>query len=129
MPVCNAETGIIVPGVKVVRGDTVPNDIVLSAQQYWTSFGVFGTTESNLFDASYVKLREVTLGYELPVSLTNRLRISGLQLGLTGRNLKLWTDAPHIDPETAFDASNVQGLEFGQIPTPRSIGLNVSIQP
>jgi TonB-linked SusC/RagA family outer membrane protein len=135
MPACSPETGILVPNsVRVTAaGDTVPNTgegaIYTNSQAYWNSSGVFAVTETNVFDASFVKLREVTLTYQVPVSLTDRLRVSGLQLGLTGRNLALWTDTPHIDPETAFDASNVQGLEFGQIPAARSVGLNISIQP
>src|SRR5690606_388681 len=96
---------------------------------YWGSSGVYAVTETNVFDASYVKLRDVTLTYDVPRSFAERLRISALQLGVLGRNLALWTDTSHIDTEPAFDASNVQGLEFGQIPTARSIGFNVSIQP
>jgi hypothetical protein len=52
-----------------------------------------------------------------------------MSLTFAARNLALWTDMPHIDPETAFDASNVQGLEFGQLPTARSVGFNISIRP
>jgi hypothetical protein len=52
-----------------------------------------------------------------------------MNVALIGRNLALWAKAPHIDPETAFDASNVQGLEFAQMPTARSIGLSVSVTP
>jgi len=71
----------------------------------------------------------VTFTWNVPASITSRLGFSGMQLSVSGRNLLLWTDAPHIDPETAFDASNVQGFEFGQLPTPRSIGFGVTIQP
>lgn len=135
MPTCSRENAIVVPNsVRVTAtGDTVPNvgddALFIDSQSYWGSSGVYAVTETNVFDASYVKLRDVTLTYDVPRSFAERLRLSGLQLGVTGRNLALWTDTPHIDPETAFDASNVQGLEFGQIPTARSIGFNVSIQP
>src|SRR5690606_38539570 len=133
IPGCTAETGIVIPGVKIVSvvgTDTTfaTNDIVTDAQNlYWTQYE---NHEANVFDASYFKLRELTLGYELPRSLTDRLRLSGLNMALVGRNLALWgTDNPHIDPETTFDASNVQGLEQGQIPTPRSIGVSISVRP
>jgi TonB-linked SusC/RagA family outer membrane protein len=121
------EGGLVVDGVKVVDGDTVPNDIVTSAEAY--NHGLYGLHEASIFDASFVKLREVRLGYNMPASLTNRLRISGMNLSLVGRNLWLNTNTPHIDPETAFDASNAQGLEFGQLPSARSFGLNVVITP
>src|SRR5690606_6806617 len=135
MPTCSPENMLLVPNsVRVTAsGDTVPNTgadaIYIDSYSYWNAPGVYASTETNVFDASYVKLRDVTLTYDVPTSLSERLRVSGLQVGLTGRNLAVWTDTPNIDPETAFDASNVQGLEFGQIPTPRSIGFNVSIQP
>lgn len=127
IPVCDANTGIIVPGVKVVNGDTVPNDIVTNAQDY--NWALYGIHEAHVFDASFVKLREVTLSYEVPTRFTERMRLSGMNVSLIGRNLALWTDMPHIDPETAFDASNVQGLEFGQLPTARSFGFSVNIRP
>jgi outer membrane receptor protein involved in Fe transport len=127
MPACDASTGIIVPGVKVVAGDTVPNDIAISAENYFHA--LYGNHEAQIYDASYVKLREATLGYTLPATMTRRLGVSAMNVALIGRNLALWTDVPNIDPETGFDASNVQGLEFGQLPTPRSIGFSVSVTP
>jgi hypothetical protein len=58
-----------------------------------------------------------------------RFGFSGGSLALIGRNLALWSKIENIDPETAFDASNVQGIEFGQHPTARSIGFSLSIRP
>jgi hypothetical protein len=122
----------VVPGVKIVSvvgNDTTfaPNDIVTNAQNYNRS--LYNTHEAHIFDASYVKLREASIGYSIPAAFTNRIGIAGLDLQIIGRNLALWTDMPHIDPETAFDASNVQGLEFGQIPSARSIGININVRP
>jgi hypothetical protein len=48
---------------------------------------------------------------------------------LVGRNLALWTDARHIDPETSLEGTNVQGFEYGQMPSARSFGLNVTVRP
>ncbi len=98
-----------------------------TAERY--NHGLYGLHEAHVFDASFVKLREVKLGYNLPTSLTQRVKVSGINLSLIGRNLWLKTNAPHIDPETAFDASNAQGLEFGQFPSARSVGFNVVIRP
>jgi hypothetical protein len=81
-------------------------------------------------DASYTKLREVTLTYDVPARVVRpTARFRGMTLGLIGRNLGLWTDNPHIDPETAFDNSNVQGLEYGQAPSARSLGFTISVRP
>lgn len=123
----------VVPGVKIqeitAAGDTIfaPNDIPVMAQEYHRNLG--GIAEAFTFDASFVKLREISLNYNVPRSLTDRLRVSNLRLGLVGRNLYLWTDVPHIDPETAMSVGNLQGYEYGQFPSARSFGFNVSVTP
>jgi TonB-linked SusC/RagA family outer membrane protein len=130
-PICDENTALIVPGVnRVVTGtDTtyVPNETPVDAFTRWLY--ATATPEAHLVDAGYVKLREVTLTYDVPTSFTDRLRVSGLTIGLVGRNLALWTDNPHIDPETAFDNSNVQGLEYAQAPTARSLGFTIMVRP
>ena len=88
----------------------------------------FGINEASIDDASYIKLREVRLGYELPTEWVSWLGFSGGNFALIGRNLALWSNIENIDPETSFDASNVQGIEFGQFPTARSIGFALSLR-
>lgn len=137
MPPCldangNNLNGIVVDGVMVnAQGDTVPNTRVTSAQSYWNSQGVYANTEAHTFDASNIKLRQLTITYDVPGSLVNRLSISGLQLGLIGRNLAMWGHDKRlsVDPETAYDASNAQGFEFGTTPTSRSVGFSVTVRP
>ena len=85
--------------------------------------------EEWIYDASYIKLREMKLGYTVPGNFAARMGLSAMNLSLVGRNLWLSTDVPHIDPETAFSAGNVQGLEFGQLPSARSIGFNITVTP
>jgi len=92
--------------------------------------GNWGIQELSVDDATYLKLREVRLAYELPTDWVRRMGFSGGNVALIGRNLFLWSpNIDNIDPETAFDASNVQGIEFGQFPTARSIGLSFTITP
>lgn len=123
----------VVPGVKIEEvtsaGDTVfaTNDIPVKAERYHRDIG--GIAEEFTYDASFVKLREVVLSYNVPNALTERLRLSGVRVGLVGRNLFLWTDVPHIDPETAMSAGNMQGYEYGQMPSARSFGFNISVTP
>jgi TonB-linked SusC/RagA family outer membrane protein len=131
-PQCNAETGIIVDGVNRVvseSGDTtyVENTTVISSQDYWEA--LYGVREAHVDDASYVKLREVTLSFDAPTSWANRLGVSGLELSVIGRNLALWAESDHLDPETAMEATNIQGFEYGQMPSARSIGFNVTVRP
>lgn len=122
------DQGFVVPGVKVTEaGDTVANDVLVLAQIYHRQ--IQPINEEYVYDASFVKLREVTLSYVLPQSLTNRLSVSNATVALIGRNLWMHDNVPNIDPETAFDASNVQGLEYGQVPTARSFGFSISVTP
>jgi hypothetical protein len=118
------EPGIVVPGV---LPDGSVNTKSVCPQDYYHNN--FGNHEAGIFDASYLKLREMRLGYQIPSSFMQRIGFSGGDIALIGRNLFLWSKIKHIDPETAFDASNVQGIEFGQFPTARSIGFSISIRP
>jgi hypothetical protein len=127
-PVCDADTGIIVDGVvETSPGVYAPNTTVVSAVDYWENN--FFLPRNNLEDATYIKLREMTLSYSLPGSWTSRWGVDAVDLSLVGRNLWLWTKADHIDPETAMEATNVQGFEYGQMPSARSFGLNVTVRP
>lgn len=133
-PTCDASTGIVVDGVNEiidgVTGDTtyVTNTTVIDSETFW--FRNIFTTDQNLEDAGYVKLRELTLSYSLPTSLTGRWGIGGgIDVSVVGRNLFLWTNARHLDPETALEGSNVQGFEYGQMPSVRSFGFNITVRP
>ena len=125
------DTSLVVPGVRVVNGDTVVNTVRVTAQQYHKSISQTSSpiSEEWVYDATFVKLREVRLGYAIPGSFTRRMGVSGLSVALIGRNLALWADAPNIDPETAFNASNIQGFEYGQLPSARSVGFNITVTP
>jgi len=103
------------------------NSIAVTAQQYWGTFFAFGTGESYVFDASWVRLRELSIGYTLPASVFRNTFIGGAELGLTGRNLFLHApNFPHFDPENnVLGVSNAQGLEFNGLPSVRNIGFYV----
>ena len=133
-PTCDATNGIIFPGVRrtITGKDTTyaANTIPIDGN----NLGIYNNyfiPEADIIDASYVKLRELSLGYELPRTWTDRARLSGVTLSVIGRNLWLHTPAsnPHIDPETSTEASNVQGFEYGQSPPARSVGFTVSVRP
>jgi len=123
------ETGIVGQGVKDDgAGNFVPNDVVVPAKTYYqTAFGN-QVGESSVFDASYVKLRQMSLSYNIPLDLFRNIPIQSMSFSLIGRNLAiLYKNAPHIDPESAFSSSNAnQGLESGQIPSARSIAFSIN---
>lgn len=80
-----------------------------------------------IYDASFIKLREVSLTYSLPVSLIHRLRIlKGIDISLLGRNLWIiHKNVPFADPEENLSAGNIQGYQSGVYPTYRNYGFNV----
>ena len=126
------ETGIVGEGVKLdaATGEYVTNDIVVTSQAYnRTAYGN-EVVESSVFDASFVKLRQLMIGYSLPNTLFNGKVFQGATVSLVGRNLAiLYKRAPHIDPESAFSSDNgEQGQEFGQLPSTRSIGFNLNFK-
>lgn len=127
------ETGIVGDGVMNIGTDEnpeyVPNDVVVTAEKYNKSTYDNSVAEGSVFDASYVKLRQVVLTYELPKKWLEKTTIYNASISFVGRNLAiLHKNAPHIDPETSFSSENgMQGLEFGQLPSVRSLGFNISI--
>lgn len=86
--------------------------------------------ETNSFDASYLKLREMRLEYSLPAKLISRLRLTGASVAVYGRDIAMISDFPIFDPETASlnGTTVVPGVEMGQMPTPRTMGVNISLK-
>jgi TonB-linked SusC/RagA family outer membrane protein len=83
------------------------------------------------YDAGYVKLRELSLGYHIPGARFGAAGkvLKGMDIQILGRNLWIiHKNLPMADPEDGASAGNNQGLQFGPYPTVRSIGLNVKMQ-
>ena len=94
---------------------------------YRTRYG-FGYSAMNIFDTSWIRLRELTLAYSLPKSLLSGTFIGGLDISLTGRNLWLSTDYPGIDPETNLTgSSNGFGLDYFNMPNTKSYSATVNL--
>lgn len=118
------QDGIIVNGV-TENGEK--NNTVVSAENYYHR--LYSIAEANVFSASYVKLREVSFTYQLPVSLARKLSLQDISVALTARNLWIiHKDAPNIDPEVAITSGNAQGVEAYSLPTTRQIGLNLTVK-
>ena len=123
------------PGVKEVKdaegnvtGYTT-NDTQLSARDfYWSHFNR-GNEQVGMYDASFLKLREVKLGYRFPKSVASKIGAQSLSISLVGRNLLLWTENPHFDPEVFSFNSNtiVPGVEDMATPSSRSYGVNLNV--
>ncbi|MGF7037436.1 SusC/RagA family TonB-linked outer membrane protein [Mucilaginibacter lappiensis] len=116
--------GIIFNGVKA---DGSKNTTVLSAQAYYKA--LTNADEPFVYSASYIKLREVKLGYTIPQKWAKSIGFQGASFAVVGRNLWIiHKNAPNIDPETAFNTGNGQGLEDLTLPTVRNIGFNVNLK-
>ncbi|MDR2805926.1 MAG: SusC/RagA family TonB-linked outer membrane protein [Dysgonamonadaceae bacterium] len=81
------------------------------------------------YDASFVKLRELSIGYNLPKHWVSRIKMSHARISAVGRNLwVMYQKTPKgIDPEAAINAGNGQGMEFGSLPPSTTFGIDVKI--
>jgi hypothetical protein len=120
------DPGVLVQGIDVVTGQ--PNTTRITAEEYFHN--LFSYTEAYVYDAGYVKLRELRVSYNLPSRWASRIMgARAATVALTGRNLYMWKNVPNIDPEFAYSSRNDQGIEVNMSPNPRSIGLNLRIIP
>jgi hypothetical protein len=99
----------------------------VSAEDYFHSLAAIH--EAWVYDASYAKLRQASLTYELPLRSVPGFREQTARFSVIGRNLVTWAKAPNIDPENALSVGVFQGFEMGQLPTTRSIGFQLTITP
>lgn len=127
------EEGVIGQGVREVTAadgskSYVANDIIVTANQLYGYSNPRNYHESAIFDASYVKLREVSLGYTFAPSLLKKVKIQSAKISLVGRNVwMIFKNTPHIDPEIDAKGGNQQGFGYGELPSSRSIGANLSL--
>ena len=118
------QDGIMVEGVTESGSK---NEEVVSAEKYYHR--IYSIAEANVYDASYVKLREVALSYRLPRLWTQKLHLQEASVTLTGRNLwTIYKSVPNINPESALTTGNAQGVEAYSLPTTRSFGVNLSVK-
>jgi TonB-linked SusC/RagA family outer membrane protein len=103
------------------------NTKVVQAMEYFPHY-YSGPAAQNVFDASYVKLREVTLSYAFPEKF--RGPFANVIISAFGRNLGTWgLDNKNFDPEMSTAGSgNIQGFEGGSLPSTRSFGMNLKLQ-
>ncbi len=105
-----------------------PNSTIVNPQEYWRN-AVTDAGENNVYNASYVKLRDLSIGYNVPRRLLGKLPIQSLTVSVVGRNLLiLYKNVPNIDPESTYNNSNGQGLEYGSLPTRRHFGFNLNVK-
>jgi hypothetical protein len=119
------EGGIV--GVGVTEGGQT-NTKRVDAQDYYERIGgQIGVPF--VYDASYVRLRQVALGFDLPATWLENTPLRKVTLSLVGRNLSLlFSKTPNIDPESNISVTNAQGLELAGVPPTRTVGLNLNVK-
>lgn len=119
--------GVILEGVKE---DGSPNDIRIYAgsgnENPWGY--LTGPNKGHIYDASFVKLRNLTLSYDLPESLIKNTFIEKFTISAIGRNLWIiHKNMPYSDPEAGLSAGNIRGYQSGAHPTYREIGASIKL--
>ena len=114
--------GVTITGAPYSHTVPIPQiDNYYNSQQAFT--GLFA------YDGSFVKLRQVILGYRLPVSKVGALKFQSATLSAVARNLFiLYSKTENFDPESSNTSDNAQGLEAFGLPRTRSIGLNLQVK-
>ena len=117
-------------------GQPIKNTIAMSAFQYHFTdgYGAYGADEVNIYDATVIRIREISLGYDVPKTFLKKYAkvFGGLRVSASGRNL--WFYAPNMlpglnfDPEilSNFSDSNIQGFDLGASPSTRRFGINLT---
>ncbi|WP_460925757.1 SusC/RagA family TonB-linked outer membrane protein [Pontibacter brevis] len=126
------EEGYIVGDGVVENADGTysPNTKQVNPADYYRRYYRRANVESNSFDASFLKLREMRLEFSLPKALLARTKaLNGASIALYGRDLAMLTNFPMFDPETAaLNGSTIlPGVEIGQMPSTRTYGVNVTL--
>lgn len=125
------EEGIIADGVVNIGSEETPiweaNSTAVSAESYYRQYYDRNHEENNVYEASYLKLRQVSIGYQFDL---NPEKGQKLNLALIGRNLYAWSKIPHFDPEQLAVQGNqfVNGVEDMSYPTSRSFGIKLGLQ-
>ena len=108
----------------------VPNTVAVGAQEYWGGIANNNIGEEFIYNASFIKLREISVGYDIPRAfLAKQGLVKSASISFVARNL--WTILKHtdnIDPEAAYNSSNGQGLELNGYPATRSVGFNLNVK-
>lgn len=121
---------MIAPGViQQADGSFIPNTQVTTVEKYYKEYYRMANVETNSFDASFIKLREVRLEYSLPKQLLKNKFIRQITCAVYGRNLLCLSDFPLFDPEAAAlnGSAITPGVETGSLPSTRNMGFNINL--
>ena len=120
------ETPQVIPGVK--QSDGGANDIAVPLGQTYYQNIISNLDEANVFETSWVRLREISLTYSLPTDIVSKTPFKRLSISAAGRNLWLSTDFPNFDPEVSLTGSGyAQGLEYMSPPNTKGYTFTLNL--
>jgi iron complex outermembrane receptor protein len=123
--------GLILPGVKVVDGKSVPNDQIANSSSYYQSY-ISDMSDAFQRDAlyknDYIKLRELALSYTLPSKWSKKVKMEKVTVQAIARNLfYLYKTLPNVDAESTLGTSGTASYqEQSYIPTIRTYGFGIN---
>ena len=118
--------GTINPGVDA---DGNVNTTRVSNQNYGADGWAVSPNKKFVYDASYVKLRELSVTYNLPQNILANTFISGASVSFVGSNLWIiHKNLPYSDPEASQSAGNIRGWQSGTLPATKNFGFNVNLK-
>jgi len=119
--------GYLIQGVNVKNGVSTPNITRVDASTSDFAFGTAARPHRDfVYDASFIKLREVSLSYNIPTALLSKLLVKGATISFVGSNLWIiHKNLPYADPEAGLSAGNIQGYSVGSLPGTRDFGFNL----
>ncbi|MDE1191823.1 MAG: SusC/RagA family TonB-linked outer membrane protein [Arachidicoccus sp.] len=107
------------------------NTTAIDPSIYWANFYSDGNGIATpfIYNASYIKMREITFNYQLPKKLLSKWKIKDMSVAVVSRNpFIIHKDVPNVDPDSNYDNGNGQGLEYGSLPSRKSWGININIK-
>jgi hypothetical protein len=124
---------VIGPGVKADPanpGQYLPNDVGANPQTYYSAVRGNANIEPFIYKSDFVKLRQVTLGYDFTKYLARTKVVKGAVLSLVANNVAVLKKyVPNVDPEMmASTSDNLTGIEGNTMPLTRSLGLNLNVK-
>lgn len=127
----NPNFEVVGEGVQeLADGSYKKNDVAIPVNEYYKDYYRRANVETNSFDASFLKIREARLEYNFSRNFLEKIGFEKVSIAVWGRNLAMWTKFPLFDPEVGALNSGtiVPGVEMGQLPSTRTMGINLTLK-
>lgn len=117
----------ILPGEILANGKYTQNNLQIPAQTYWQTLGGL-QSEFNVYDATVLRLQDVTLGYDLPPGIIKSWKINYARISVFANNVFHYAPNAFFDPElNTQGAGNIRGLDLQGTPNARTMGASLRV--